>query len=122
MCEYALFNCAYTMLLISQLRLPIDHADDALRSAVCQVLHIQKQDIVTLEVDQRATDARRGIVEFSYAVKVQLKNEEEVLKTANPNRVRIAPDDVYHELDSLSQTPAAQKHPKVVIVGTGPVD
>ena len=106
------------MLLISQLRLPIDHAEDALRFAVLRALQIRDGELTSFRIDQRAIDARRGCVEFSYSVVAKVKDEEAVLRKADPKRVRIAPDDLYRELEGVSAT--SGKAPRVVIVGTGP--
>jgi len=107
------------MLLISQLRLPVDHGEEALPLAVAKALRLTPRDLLSLKIDQRAIDARRGSVEFSYAVLVEVADEAKALRLANPNHVRVAPDSSYHELDAVSPGPA-QRHPRVVIVGTGP--
>lgn len=83
------------MLLISQLRLPVDHAEDALRLAVLRALNIRESDLISFAIDQRAIDARRGSVEFSYSVRAEVKNEAAVLPKADPKRVRVAPDESY---------------------------
>lgn len=107
------------MLLISQLRLPVDHAEDALRLAVLRALNVREADLVSFVVDQRAIDARRGSVEFSYSVRAEVKNEAAVLPKADSKRVRIAPDESYRELEGVSTT-LPPNCPRVVVVGTGP--
>lgn len=106
------------MLLISQLRLPVDHAEDALRFAVLRTLQIRDGELTSLVIDQRAIDARRGCVEFSYSVLAKVKDEEAVLRKADPKRVRVDPDDSYRELEGVCV--ASSKPPRVVVVGTGP--
>jgi uncharacterized protein len=104
------------MLIISQLRLPIDHSDADLRRAVGRQLRCPVAALKTFTIDQRATDARRGTVEFIYTVLVTVDDEASLLKDADPKRVAVAPDTTYRQLENLPDiTPK-----RVVIVGTGP--
>lgn len=107
------------MLLVSQLRLPVDHSDEALRLALLRALNIRETELVSFTIDQRAIDARRGSVEFSYSILAEVRNESMVLPRADQKRVRPAPDNSYYELEGVPATPS-DKRPRVVIVGTGP--
>lgn len=106
------------MLQISQLKLPVDHSDADIRAAVLARLGIAEAELLSLEVRQRAIDARRGHVEFSLTLWARVADEAAVLKKAPP-QVRTAPDETYRELSEISAPPAAGRG-RPVIVGTGP--
>ncbi|MCB1279066.1 FAD-dependent protein [Prosthecobacter sp.] len=106
------------MLQLSQVLLPVDHQDDDIRRAVVKVLHAREEDVVSVRVKQRAIDARRGHVEFSFTLLVEVKDEARVLKRIGKNpRIGPAPDETYHEI-ARQAAPSASSRP--VIVGTGP--
>ena len=108
------------MLIISQLRMGVDHSEAALKVAVAKTLKVTESAIRQLAVDQRAIDARRGYVEFTYTVLVEVDKEAEVLVRCQDKRVAIAPDETYRELEA--QTPVSEAGPRqrVIIIGTGP--
>ncbi len=106
------------MLQISQIKLPVDHTEARLRAAVIARLGVADGALLSLRVAQRAIDARRGHVEFSLTVLVELADEEAVLIKAPP-QVQPAPDDTYRELPvAVGAPPRPSGRP--VIVGTGP--
>lgn len=133
------------MLHLSQLKLPVDHSDSDLRAAVLAKLGIRDEELRSCTVKQRAIDARRGHVEFSYTLQVEVENEAGVLAAKRkPGRIEPAPDETYRELESghgetgrgagadlgalsagTTATPAtgpgaATTRRRPVIVGTGP--
>lgn len=105
------------MLLVSQLRLPIDHSHADLCRETAALLGVPIKGIESLHIEQRAIDARRGHVHYTYILKVGVEDEARVLKKA-PAHVVAAPDDEYRQLEGLSPLPGDP--PRTVIVGTGP--
>jgi len=107
------------MLLLSQIRLPVDHSDDALRRAAAEALNLPSARIQRVTVKQRAVDARkRGEVLFCYTLLAEVADEAAALaRSAAPGRVEQAPDEAYHGAEH-APLPAAK--PRVVIVGSGP--
>ncbi len=105
------------MLLISQLRLPIDHSDTDLRGAAAAMLEIKMEALLSLHVEQRAIDARHGQVHYIYTLLATVADEARVLKKA-PKGVMAAPDTSYRQLED--GPPVGEATPRVVIVGTGP--
>lgn len=106
------------MLQINQLILAVDHTDADLREAAAKALGLSERKIGSLEIKQRAIDARRGHVAFSYTLLVEVGDEASVLesKTRNP-KVEPAPDETYRQVAcSVAHHPARRP----VIVGTGP--
>ncbi|MFZ4764981.1 MAG: NAD(P)/FAD-dependent oxidoreductase [Roseimicrobium sp.] len=105
------------MLQLSQIRLPIDHREEDLRRAAADAVTVSMEEILTLQVKQRAVDARkRGEVLFCYTLWVELKDEASVLeRCAKPGHVEIVPDETYSPVPASSP-----QRPRVIIVGTGP--
>ena len=107
------------MLQISQLRLPVDHDDAALRRAVVHDLGVDDEAVTKIEIKQRALDARKKAeILYCYTLLVDVADEAGVLnKVGKPGHIEAAPDETYKGLDGL---PIHASKPKVVIVGTGP--
>ena len=85
------------MLRITELRLPLDHAEGALRAAVLARLGLADEQLRELTVFRRAWDARKkSAVVLSYTVDCRLADgvdEAAVLaRLAGDRQVRIAPD------------------------------
>ncbi len=104
------------MLIINQLRMNVGHAPDALRAAIARSLRLPESAIKSWRVDQRAIDARRGRVEFSYSVLAEVDNEAAVVSRLGDNRISIAADETYRQLEGVKSVPDK----RVVIIGTGP--
>jgi uncharacterized FAD-dependent dehydrogenase len=105
------------MLRLTELKLPLDHPDSALRDAVLTTLGIQAEDLLSVSIARRGYDARRrSAIHLVYAVDINLRNESEILNRvpANP-RLRPTPDTRY-QFPTHVCTPA--KRP--VVIGTGP--
>jgi uncharacterized FAD-dependent dehydrogenase len=105
------------MLRLTELKLPLDHPDTALRDAVLATLGIQSEDLLSVSIARRGYDARRrSAVHLVYAVDISLRNEPEILDRvpANP-RLRPTPDTQYRFLTRVT-APATRP----VVIGTGP--
>ncbi len=106
------------MLQISQLTLPVDHADADLRPALVKRLGIADKDLHGFTIKQRAIDARRQHVSFSYTLLAEVGNEPRVLKSlAKDTQIIPAPDETYRE---CPPRPDHVVSDRPVIVGTGP--
>jgi uncharacterized FAD-dependent dehydrogenase len=105
------------MLRLTELKLPLDHAEDALRAAVLTRLGVTETDLVRFEVFRRAVDARKkSAIALIYTLDVELRNKAAVLKRLKGDRnVSIAPDMHYK---FVARAPQNAKRP--VIIGTGP--
>ncbi len=114
------------MLRITQLRLPLDHTADALRSAVLSRLGIADTQLSALTVFKRAYDARKkSAIVLSYTVDCCLSGEaaatdEAVLQRLQGDpHVRPAPDTRYRFVAHAPADFAAQQA-RPVVVGFGP--
>ena len=74
------------MIRITELRLPINHAPEALEEAILKRLNLQSQDLIRAEVFKRSYDARKNVaLAFIYTVDLSVKDEEKILKQFSKN-------------------------------------
>ena len=110
------------MLRITELRLPLHHADTELLPAVLSRLGVDVAALKTWTVFRRAYDARRkAAVQLIYTIDCELADPAAVLaRHAGDPHIRVAPDTQYR---LLAQAPAdfkASGRPRPVVVGFGP--
>jgi len=111
------------MLRITELRLPLDHAPEALRPAIVARLGLADADLLDFTVFKRAYDARKKTaIVLIYTIDVQLATDElqaQVLGrfTADPH-VRPAPDTSYRFVGHAQGEVAPDKRP--LVIGFGP--
>ena len=107
------------MLRITELKLPLDHPDEALREAIVQRLGIRDEQLLSFNLFKRSYDARKKNSEllFIYTIDLQASNEAELLaKFADDRNIGPAPDVTYK---FVGQAPAGlQERP--IVVGFGP--
>src|SRR5687768_5563386 len=106
------------MLRLTDLKLPIDHTEDALRAAILGRLRISDDELTSHVVFKRGVDARKpAAILFTYTLDVTVTDEAAVLERfKNDPNIGAAPDTNYH---FVAQAPAsATKRP--VIIGMGP--
>jgi uncharacterized FAD-dependent dehydrogenase len=124
------------MLRLTDIKLPLDHPEDALASAIRARLHIGAAAIRSFTVFRRGYDARRrGAIQLIYTLDVDVAGETEVLaRFADDPHVRPTPDTNYRyvvshdapDANGEGQTPsgrgrALQEHPhRPVVIGLGP--
>ena len=109
------------MIHIIELRLPINHAPEALPAAIVTRLGIAAHDLLKVEIFKRSYDARKNIaLAFTYIVDVVVKDEAEVLKRfVDDPQVRLTPDTSYHFVAQVTdQTHRPALRP--VVIGFGP--
>ncbi len=109
------------MIRITELRLPISHAPEALEEAILKRLNIQAKDLIQVDVFKRSYDARKNVaLAFIYTVDLSVKDEEKLLKQfANDIHVRQSPDTSYHFVANASQVKSSSFE-RPVVIGFGP--
>jgi uncharacterized FAD-dependent dehydrogenase len=107
------------MLRITELKLPLDHPDEALREAIVQRLGINDEQLLSFNLFKRSYDARKKNSEllFIYTIDLEASNEAELLRKFEDDRnIGVAPDVTYkyvgHAPAELAQRP--------IVVGFGP--
>ncbi|MBK5207793.1 MAG: FAD-dependent monooxygenase, partial [Polaromonas sp.] len=108
------------MLRLTEIKLPLEHAENALQGALLQTLHITPAELVSFTVFKRSFDARKAVIMQVYIVDVALASAEleaALLRqhAANPH-ILPTPDMVYHP---VAQAPARLSL-RPVVVGFGP--
>lgn len=102
------------MLRISDIALPLDHPEPALRARVASILRVPPEDLCECRVVRRSVDARkRNAIALIYTVDVRMDDESGVHPGA---KVAAAPDMAYH----FSMAPPRPLPHRPVVVGAGP--
>ena len=106
------------MLRITELRLPLDHAADALRPAVVARLGIADSALKNFTVFKRSYDARKKTaIVLIYTVDCELDDEAAVFaRLQGQPHIRPTPDTAYHFVGHAHTPPARRP----VVVGFGP--
>ncbi|MHB1303647.1 MAG: NAD(P)/FAD-dependent oxidoreductase [Acidiphilium sp.] len=105
------------MIRLTEIRLKLDHDEDALRAAVLARLGVEAGALRHYTVFRRAVDARRkAAIVLSYTVDVEVTDEAAVLVARAGDRyVGPAPDMAYRPVPVCRRPPL-----RPVVVGTGP--
>jgi len=110
------------MIRITELRLPIDHAPEAVEAAILKRLNLPAQDLIQFEIFKRSYDARKNVaLSFIYTVDLSVKNEEALLKKFDGDiHVRPSPDTSYHFKAQAPDSIASGQSLRPVVIGFGP--
>jgi hypothetical protein len=110
------------MLRIAELKLPLDHPNDALRDAILARLGIAPEALITFDVFKRSYDARkRSAIVLIYSVNVSVHDEAGVLaRMKHDMHVQVAPDTNYRFVAGGERLQGHDGNERPVVVGTGP--
>ncbi|WP_341912461.1 NAD(P)/FAD-dependent oxidoreductase [Polaromonas sp. YR568] len=108
------------MIRLTELKLPLDHPEDALPALIVKTLGIQPAELLRHSIYKRSYDARKQKLLLVYIADVALASPEleaSLLRQfeANPH-IRPAPDQSYHLVARVDSAPAVRP----VVVGFGP--
>ena len=107
------------MLRVTELALPLHHADEALPAAICKRLRITPRELIRFAVARRAHDARdKTDIMLVYSVDVTLKNEAAILARFRKDRHVQPTADTRYKF--VVQVPPGGGGPRPVVIGTGP--
>ncbi|MSQ58873.1 MAG: NAD(P)/FAD-dependent oxidoreductase [Betaproteobacteria bacterium] len=106
------------MLRLTEIKLPIDHAEGAVEAAVLKRLHIGKEELVRFTVFRRAVDARkRSAILLVYTVDAEVSDEPGVFERLGVKaHAEMTPDMEYR---FVARAPQSLKT-RPVVIGTGP--
>lgn len=110
------------MLRLSEVKLPLDHAEADLEAAIrsrLQAIGVSAGDLVRYTVFRRAHDARkRSDIKLNYIVDVEVKDEASAIRRldAHPH-CSVTPDMAYH---FVAKAPEKPDLPRPVVIGMGP--
>jgi uncharacterized FAD-dependent dehydrogenase len=105
------------MLRLTELKLPLDHAEGAIEAALLQRLGLAAGELVGFSVFRRAVDARKkSAIALIYTLDIEVKNEKALFERRKGDRnLAVAPDMAYR---FIARAPPNAARP--VIIGTGP--
>lgn len=107
------------MIRVTELALPLDHPEAALKTALLQRLKLKDDELLAFTVFKRSYDARKKNTEikFVYIIDLEVQDEAAVLaRFADDTHVRPAPDTAYYP---VAQAPAGLEE-RPIVVGLGP--
>jgi uncharacterized FAD-dependent dehydrogenase len=110
------------MLRITELRLPLDHAEDALRPAVVRRLGVQDAALQSFHVFKRSYDARKkSAIQLIYTLDCELADEAAVFKRFEGDpHIRPSPDTRYKFLGHAPADFGQGGEKRPLVVGFGP--
>lgn len=106
------------MLRLTEVKLPLDHAEDAIKAAILKKLDIVASQLVGFSIFKRSYDARKkNDIGLIYTLDVEVQNEAPLRKRFKKDRhVGLTPDMGYKP---VAQAPA-QLTTRPIVIGTGP--
>ncbi|MDO9424295.1 MAG: NAD(P)/FAD-dependent oxidoreductase [Methylobacter sp.] len=106
------------MLRITELKLPLDHPKNGLKTAILDRLGISTEELITCSLFRQGFDARkRNAVLLVYTVDVETTNEQAILdRLSDDPHIALTPDSRYR---FVTQAPKDLVQ-RPVIIGTGP--
>ena len=112
------------MLRVNQIKLPLDHAEDALAEAVCRRLKLQPHQLLSHRVVKRSVDARRQQdIQLTYSLEIELAPELEhtlLQRLRKDPRLQPATNSRYALVHTALGDREPQRVPRPVVVGAGP--
>lgn len=106
------------MLRLTDIQLPLDHPETALRAAVLKKLSINDSELLTVTVFKRSYDARKKTaINLIYTLDVTTSRDEQLLAQFHHDRHIIpTPDSTYQFVGHANASPFLRP----VVIGTGP--
>ncbi|WAC71898.1 NAD(P)/FAD-dependent oxidoreductase [Roseateles sp. SL47] len=110
------------MIRINELRLPLNHPEEALRPAIVSRLGIPDGHLTAFTVFKRSYDARKkSAMVLIYSIDCEVDNEAAVLKRlAGDGHVKPSPDTRYQFVGHAPADFYATERPRPVVIGFGP--
>lgn len=105
------------MLRLSEIKLPLDHPEHALRDAIIARLGVPAGDVQDFIVYKRSFDARRSVMALTYTVDITVAGEERLLKKfAKDAHIGMTPDMRYQFVGQAAEDLVERP----LVVGFGP--
>ncbi len=104
------------MLRLTELKLPLDHAEDALEGAILSRLGLKKRDLLRWSVFRRGYDARKAsAIALIYTIDFEVRDEAALIGKRDRN-INPAPDTAYKV---VARAPEGLEE-RPIVVGAGP--
>jgi uncharacterized FAD-dependent dehydrogenase len=109
------------MLRLTEIKLPLDHDDSALRSAVLEKLNISTSELIDFSVYKRSYDARkRNAIFLIYTVDVKITNDDAILKRQDKNSQLQKTPDMEYRFVAKASSAASKNNQRPIVIGFGP--
>ena len=116
------------MLRLTELKLPITHAQNALKDEILKRLGITAEQLVGYTIAKRSHDARkRSAIIFIYSIDVEIAGGEAVEQglltrlAKTDKHITVTPDTSYHLITTAPMDfYASNKAARPIVIGTGP--
>ena len=109
---------------LANLKLPLDHQESDLRSAVLTILTLQDEELLKLQVFRRGYDARKkSNIHFIYTLDLQFSADVDISLLVSKYHLQKTPDMEYKPVFSAVEGNSYASKPvyqRPVVVGTGP--
>ncbi|MBI3896864.1 MAG: NAD(P)/FAD-dependent oxidoreductase [Gammaproteobacteria bacterium] len=106
------------MLRLTEVKLPLDHSDSALKAAIVNRLGIDADDLLGYSIFRRGVDARKpSAILFIYTLDVDVKNEAVLRQRLQGDRHVVPAPDVSYKF--VTHAPTALRT-RPVVIGLGP--
>ncbi|WP_338038730.1 hypothetical protein [Neosynechococcus sphagnicola] len=106
------------MLRLTEIKLPLDHPQEAIKTAILKKLQISPEALIRYSIFKRSYDARKKEeIILVYILDVETTQEQSLLQRLKKDpQVRLTPDMGYHPVAE------APRHLSIrpIIIGTGP--
>ncbi len=106
------------MLRLTEIKLPLAHAEDEIRAAILRRLAIAGDELIGYAVFKRGVDARKShAILYTYTLNVEVRDEAAILERFRGDlHVSIAPDTSYHFVAQAPKNPTSRP----IVIGMGP--
>ncbi|MCY7277434.1 MAG: NAD(P)/FAD-dependent oxidoreductase [Phormidesmis sp. CAN_BIN44] len=106
------------MLRLTEIKLPLDHAQDAIKTAILKKLQISSDDLISYSIFKRSYDARKKEeIILVYILDIETTQEKKLLQRLKKDpHVTVTPSMSYRQ---VAQAPAHLAL-RPIVIGTGP--
>lgn len=106
------------MLRLTDIQLPLDHADTAIKAAILQKLGIEAKDLLGFTIFKRSYDARKKTaIVLIYTIDIEVNNEEQLLRRlSGVANIGLTPDTNYRFVTQAK----GDETKRPVVIGFGP--
>ena len=106
------------MLRITELKLPLDHLEDAIKAGIIKRLGISEDELISYVIFRQGHDARkRDSISLVYTLDVDIKNQKDILlRMADDLQISLTPDTTYQFVTQATKEITGRP----IVIGTGP--
>ena len=110
------------MLRITEIKLPLDHPEDALKTAILKKLQIQPEELISYSIFKRSYDARKKTdIYLVYIVDIETNQEQQLSDRFKKDpHVLPTPDMSYRYVAKASSDASSNLTNRPIVIGMGP--